>query len=162
VGAHVPISATLSTGQRGVYLRSAAESERAATFQVKAIPQFHRDCDNADVVAFELDVALAATVPWVRAPRQVVLNGQGGVHASKGFDVAVDAAAAALAPGAAHFGLVQGFDAAAPGRGRPPARRPSARAVCDAGGSQRSWLGPVASPVEDCCRLPSAVGCRPQ
>ena len=97
-------------------MRNAVESERATTFHIKTIPEFHPECDNLEVVSFEMDVVLSSTVAWVKTPKQIVLNGQGGVHASKGFEVIVDASDSTLDHGA-HFGLVQGLDAAAPARG---------------------------------------------
>lgn len=113
---HIPFQIALTNKNRGIYLRNSVESERPTTFQIKIIPEFHPECDNQEVVSFEMDVVLSSSVPWVRTPKQFVLNGQGGVHASKGFEVMVDAPDSALAHGA-HFGLIQGVDATAPDRG---------------------------------------------
>jgi tripeptidyl-peptidase-2 len=122
-GAHIPFNVSVANKNRGIYLRNLCESKHASTFQVTTIPQFHPDCDNAEQVSFEMDLALSTTVPWIKVPKQLVVNGQGGVDPSKGFNVVVDAAAPTL-PSGAHFGLVQGFDASAPGRGELP--RPQA------------------------------------
>jgi tripeptidyl-peptidase II len=118
-GAQIQFKVSVANNKRGIYLRNFCESEHAGTFQITTIPQFHPECDNTEQVSFEMDVALSSTVPWIKVPKQLVINGQGGVHPSKGFDVVVDAAAPTLAAGA-HFGLVQGFDSSAPGRGELP------------------------------------------
>jgi hypothetical protein len=90
--------------------------EKSKSFQITVIPQFHPECENTEKVDFEMDLVLRSNVSWVHVPKQLVVNGQGGVHASKGFEVVVDGEDKLLDKGV-HLGMVEGFDASAPGRG---------------------------------------------
>lgn len=93
---------TRPTG-RGVYLRSAAETQRTSQHMVTVTPAF-REGDKLAAYGLEVRAALVASAPWVHVPEFLVLGGNG-----RSFEVRV--AADKLAPGL-HSARVTAVDTA--------------------------------------------------
>ena len=92
--------------QRGVYLRSAAQTQRTTQFSITVTPRF-RAAETQRAFRLELRAVLAPSAPWVRAPEFLALGGNG-----RTFEARVEAAE--LPPGL-HHASIDAFDAEQPG-----------------------------------------------
>ena len=96
-------------GDRGLYLREPFENDRPTTALVRIDPVFPKDADNREKVAFQEDVDLEATEPWVESAEHMFL-----MHGGRSFRIRVDPTG--LEPGA-HYAEIRGYDADRPERG---------------------------------------------
>ena len=106
------LEATLSNGNRGVYLREpheAGDDAEPQEYRVTVKPLFHPDATSQEKVDFRIRLKLQSTEDWVQVGPEATLSSEGDM-----ISVFVDPTE--LEPGA-HFAEVYGFDAAHPERG---------------------------------------------
>ncbi len=106
------LEATLSNGNRGVYLREPLEAGDLAQpqeYRVTVKPLFHPDATSQEKVDFRIRLELHSTEDWVQVGPESTLSSVGDM-----ISVFVDPNE--LEPGA-HYAEVQGFDPQHPERG---------------------------------------------
>ena len=94
---------------RGIYLREPWENDQPFWSRVTVKPVFAEDADNRAKVAFDMQLNVEATEPWVSVADTMRL-----MHGGRRFEVRVDPEA--LDPGV-HTAEVLAYDADAPARG---------------------------------------------
>jgi len=109
MGVSLPQRVVQGRACRGLYVREPRECEKVVQTLVMVTPEWHPDGDNRDQVGFELQVEIRCDAPWVHVPQFMVVNAQG-----KSFDLKVDPT---KLPEGDHHAVVEGIDAANPGRG---------------------------------------------
>jgi len=97
-------------GLRGVYLRNAEDCTRITepTVRVRAI--FHEEAAHEHRIGFECRLNLHTTVPWIQAPKHLLLH-----HGERNFNIRVDPTALTL--GEVHYGEVVAYDSNTPAAG---------------------------------------------
>ncbi len=109
---HIKVAAD---GDRGIYLREPAETEKPSQHSIRLQPVFHEKVSAKKRIEFEMRLSLRSTAPWVTVGSNLYLAGSG-----QSFEVGVDPTL--LKPGA-HYAEIQALDATRPDRG-PIARVP--------------------------------------
>lgn len=94
-----------AAAMRGVYLRSAEQTQRMNQFNVTVTPRY-RACETERAFALEIRAALCSSAPWIHVPEFLALGGNG-----RTFEVRVDTRD--LPPGL-HHGEVLAYDTARP------------------------------------------------
>ena len=106
------LEATLSNGNRGVYLREPHEAGDAAQpqeYRVVIKPLFHPDATSQEKVDFRIRLELQSTEDWVQAGPEATLSSVGDLISIFVDPTSLDAGA--------HYAEVQGIDPQHPERG---------------------------------------------
>lgn len=106
------LEATVSGGNRGIYLREPHEAGRSAEpqeYRVTVKPLFHRDATSQAKVDFRIRLELHSTEDWVQVGTESTLSSEGDL-------ISVYVNPTDLEPGA-HYAEVRGIDPEHPERG---------------------------------------------
>ncbi|GAB4814120.1 hypothetical protein N2152v2_001166 [Parachlorella kessleri] len=103
--------------QRGIYLREPADTLHPLTFQCEAKAVLKEGSDTkSEKLAVETKLVLRSTVPWVKAPKLLLMHHGARNLETEDVEESVQVDPTAL-PDGLHYGEVQGFDATAEWRG---------------------------------------------
>ena len=108
----IRIEATLTNGDRGVYLREpheAGDDAEPQEYRVTVKPLFHQDATSQEKVDFRIRLKLQSTEDWVQVGPEATLSSEGDM-------ISVFVNPTELDPGA-HYAEVQGLDPQHPERG---------------------------------------------
>ncbi|CAK8697827.1 unnamed protein product [Clavelina lepadiformis] len=105
----ISYTVSLPRSNKGIYLRSTAESIIPQNYIITVEPKYHSSAGSMEKIQFKCHMVICCNQSWITCPSYLEL-----MNTARTFNVKVDARG--LNPGA-HYGEIQGFDSDSPHRG---------------------------------------------